>query len=175
MHLTGLTGDDRRLRFGGLVSDEYINSYVERSLEDGSKWFGVDHIDGAIVAACHAAVYDGKAELGCSVDPQFRNNGLAQSMFDRAVTWLRTRGITEVYMHCLTENAAMRHIARKNNMAVVSCHGESDAKVEVELGTPATFIEDAYLDRIALYDMLFKNQIRTFDFYWNRKGYADHT
>ena len=81
-------------------------------------------------------------------------------MFDRAVTWLRTKGIQEVYMHCLSENSAMKHIARKNDMTVVSEQGETDANVEIKPPSPFTAMTDAYLDRIALYDMIFKNQIK---------------
>lgn len=167
-HLQNLQGEDRRLRFGGVVTDDYVKSYVEKSFEAESMWFGVDHIDGHLVATCHVAIDGDTAELGCCVDEDFRGEGLAQQMFDRAVTWVRTKGIKEVFMHCLTENGAMRHIARKNEMAVVSCCGESDAKVEVEPPTPVTIMEDAYMDRIALYDMYFKNNYRVLDFYWGR-------
>lgn len=167
-HLQSLQGEDRRLRFGGTVSDDYIQGYVEKSFDGESKWFGVDHIDGTIIAACHAAVYNGQAELGCSVNPDFRNQGIAQSMFERAVTWLRTKGITTVFMHCLSENKAMRHIANKNDMVVFSDMGETDAEVKVEPATPATIMQDAYMDRIALCDMLFKQNFTVFDFYWRR-------
>lgn len=167
-HLQSLEGEDRRLRFGGAISDDAIATYVEGSFDDESKWFGIDHIDGSLVAACHAAVNNGQAELGCSVNPDYRGNGFAQLMFDRAVTWLRTKGIDQVFMHCLTENAVMRHIARKNEMTVVSSYGETDAEVKIEPPTPATVMKDAYLDRIALYDMYWKNNMRAVDFYWNR-------
>jgi RimJ/RimL family protein N-acetyltransferase len=167
-HLQSLKGEDRRLRFGGTVSDSYIQEYVEKSFNEESKWFGVDHIDGYLIAACHAAIFNGEAELGCSVNPDYRNQGLAQSMFERAVTWLRTKGITTVFMHCLTENRAMRHIASKNDMVVMSEHGETDAEVEVEPATPVTHMRDAYMDRIALYDMLFRQNYNAFDFYWKR-------
>lgn len=168
-NLISLQGEDRRLRFGTMCTDQYIIDYVTKSFEQESKWFGVDHIDGRLVATCHVAIYNGEAELGCCVDEDFRGEGLAQQMFDRAVTWLRTKGITDVFMHCLTENAAMRHIARKNEMAVVSCCGDTDAKVEVNPPNPLTFVQDAYMDRIALYDMYYKNSYRVLDFYWGRQ------
>lgn len=167
-HLINLQGEDRRLRFGGMVSDDYIKQYVANSFNEDSQWFGVDHIDGHLVATCHVAIVNGEAELGCSVDEDFRGEGFAQKMFNRAVTWLRVRGITHVFMHCLSENGAMKHIARKNDMILVSEYGETDAKVEVEPATPATYMEEAYLNRIAIYDMYMKNNYRVFDFYWNR-------
>lgn len=162
-HLQRLKGDDRRLRFGGMVNDEYIEKYVKDSWDtEDSQWFGCIHKWKA-VSACHVAIYNGEAELGCSVDPKYRGLGLAQSMFDRAVTYLRTKNILQVYMHCLTENQVMRHIAKKNDMVVVSCQGESDAKVEVDPATPLTIYKDAYLDRMALYDMVIRNQTEMLD------------
>ena len=166
-HLTSLEGEDRRLRFGGMVSDNFIEHYVHSSFDTNCKWFACE-VDGKIVAACHAAVVDGDAELGCSVDKQYRGHGLAQEMFDRAVTWLRTQGIKEVFMHCLTENQVMKHIARKNDMTIVSEDGETDATVGIHPATPMTVAKDAYLDRIAIYDMIIKNNFSAFDFYWRR-------
>lgn len=159
-HLQNLQGEERRLRFGGSVNDEYIAEYVEKSFKEDSKWFGVDHIDGYLVAACHVALIETDAELGCSVDKDFRNQGLAQLMFDRAVTWLRSKGINHVFMHCLSENGAMKHIARKNQMTVVSCCGDTEAEVDLEPANAFTPLVDAYADRVAVYDMVFKNNIR---------------
>ena len=135
-HLLALEGEDRRLRFGGAVSNDYITDYVTKSFEQESQWFGIDHIDGHLVATCHVSVHDGEGELGCSVEEEYRGEGAAQLMFDRAVTWLRVRGIANVFMHCLSENGAMKHIARKNDMVLVSEHGETDANVQVEPATP---------------------------------------
>ena len=53
-----------------------------------------------------------------------------------------------------------KHIARKNDMTVVSEQGETDATVEVKPASPFTAMTDAYLDRIALYDMIFKNNMK---------------
>lgn len=167
-NLVGLQGEDRRLRFGMMCTDDYIEKYVTDSFGRDSQWFGVDHIDGHLVATCHVAIVNGEAELGCCVHEDYRGEGFAQKMFDRAVTWLRVRGITHVFMHCLSENAPMKHIARKNQMVLVSDSGETEAEVDVEPATPATYMEEAYLNRIAIYDMYMKNNYRVFDFYWNR-------
>lgn len=158
-HLTSLQGEDRRLRFGGVVTDEYIRSYVTKSFDTECKWFGISHIDGHIIAACHASIIDGSAELGCSVNKEYRNLKLAQAMFDRAVTWLRTKNISEVFMHCLSENGAMKHIARKNDMTVATELGDTDASVDLAPPTIFTPLVDAYVDRIALYDMMYKTNM----------------
>lgn len=156
-HLCKLKDEDRRLRFGVVATDDYIKNYVTKSLTDeDSVWFIIG--ENRIIAACHVAIYNGEGELGCSVDPKFRGLGLAQAMFDRSVTFLRSRNIQDVYMHCLTENQVMKHIAHKNDMTVVSCYGETDAKVHVQPPTPMTVVQEAYLDRIAMYDMLIRSQ-----------------
>lgn len=161
-HLHSLQGDDRRLRFGGIVTDEYITNYVSKTFDNKhNKWFGVE-INNVIVAACHASIIDDIAELGCSVNEEYRGNGFAQTMFDRAVTWLRTKGITDVCMHCLTENSIMKHIARKNDMVVVTDSGETDANVHLDPPTPIVHMVDAYADRMALYDMMVKRNISIF-------------
>jgi GNAT superfamily N-acetyltransferase len=163
VHLIGLSEEDKRLRFGMLVSDDYIKKYVSKSINDtNSQWFAIED-ESMLVAVCHAAVdSNGDAELGFSVDEDYRNCGYAQALFDRAITWLRSNGVKNVFMHCLSENATMRHIAKKNYMTVVTESGESDAKVHIEPPTPLTSMADAYLDRIALYDMIYKNSYKTF-------------
>lgn len=158
-HLTGLQGEDRRLRFGGTVSDDYIEQYITKSFDLTCKWFAIDHIDGYLVAACHASIHNGQSELGCSVNEDYRGQGFAQAMFDRAVTWLRTQGVTEVYMHCLTENQAMKHIARKNHMTLASESGETDALVEVQPANALTSYKDAMMDSMSMYDMMYKRNV----------------
>jgi RimJ/RimL family protein N-acetyltransferase len=171
-HLCALQGEDRRLRFGVCLTDESICNYVDESFKDDkSQWFGCDS-KGKIVSACHVAIYNNEGELGCSVDKEYRGHGLAQEMFDRAVIYLRRNEITEVYMHCLTENQVMKHIAKKNDMVVISCDGETDAKVKVEPPTPVTIYKDAYLDRVALYDMLIRSQSEVYERWLNAFKYA---
>lgn len=160
-HLQRLQGEDRRLRFGGTVGDDYIIEYVERAfLESDSMWFGCDDVNGNIVAVCHVGIEKDDAELGFSVDAEHRGSGFAQALFDRATTYVRSRGIGEVYMHCLSENAVMKHIARKNSMTIVTEFGESDANVHLESAPAAAAFKDAYLDRLTIYDAVMKNQIR---------------
>jgi RimJ/RimL family protein N-acetyltransferase len=159
-HLQGLTGEDRRLRFAATVNDDYIADYVNGAFAPDSEWLGVDGEAGELIASCHVAIHAGEAELGCSVDPAHRGKKLAQGLFNRAITYLRAKGIRQVFMNCLTENQVMKHIAKKNDMAVVSCCGDSDARLTIEPPTPVTPLHDAYLDRMALCDSLIKGQFK---------------
>lgn len=156
-HLCNLKGEDRRLRFGGYTTNDFIIKYVKGSFKHSdSQWFGCV-ANAKIISACHTTIDNGEGELGCSVNRDYRGQGIAQEMFDRAITYLRSKNVTKVYMHCLTENDAMRHIAKKNRMTIVSCYGESNATIEIEPPTPLTTIKDTYLDRMAIYDMLFRS------------------
>lgn len=163
-HFCSLEIEDRRLRFGTTISDYAIRQYVESSFNNaGSIWFGIENDQGELLSTCHVVIEEDMAELGCSVTSKYRGYGLAQSMFTRAVTYLRTKSIKTVFMHCLTENHVMRHIAKKNDMVVVTCDTEEiDVEVDIKPPTPATFMENAYLDNMAFYDMVTKNSLRMF-------------
>ena len=158
-----VVGDDRRLRFGGGLTDEYVYVYLNKAVREPHKnmWFVVED-KGRIVATCHTAYQkdDNTAELGLTVSPDYRNQKLGQQLFDRGVTWARMMGAESIFMHCLSENGAMKHIARKNDMAVVTDDGESDANVHLEPANALTPLVDSYADRMALYDMMYKNNIK---------------
>jgi GNAT superfamily N-acetyltransferase len=156
-HLLVLGDEDRRLRFGLIATNLYIEKYVDSSWSGNSVWFAI-WSGKDIVAACHVVIDKDVAELGFSVIADHRNRGLAQSLFNRAIHHIRSHNITNVYMHCLTENQAMRHIAKKNDMTIVSYYGDSDARIEVEPPTAFTVLNDNYLDRIAMYDMMIRSQ-----------------
>lgn len=171
-HLCSLEDEDRRLRFGGNTTNEFIAKYVKKSLGvKNSQWFGCI-VNNKVVSACHAAIYNVEGEIGCSVNLDYRGKGLAQAMFDRAVTYFRVNGVSKVYMHCLTENNTMRHIAKKNSMTIVSCHGESNAAILIEPPTSLTAITDVYLDRMAICDMLFRSSAEMYESYVETFNYG---
>ena len=146
-HFVALDAEDRRLRFGTLLRDEAIAAYVQRIdfVHDGV--FAVH--DGAmrLLAVVHFAIADGAAELGLSVLPEARGQGLGTVLFERAVMHLRNRGTKRAFVHCLSENGAMMHIARKLDMHIVPCGGETDAHVEIDPPTPQSFFSEWFQDQ----------------------------
>lgn len=131
-HFLALDADDRRLRFGTPISDDAVRGYVARIdfVRDGL--FAAQDDGARIVAAVHVAFTAGSAELGLSVLPGFRGQGLGNALFARAVIHLRNRGAREVFVHCLSENGAMMHLARKHRMRIVHEGGETDARLAVD-------------------------------------------
>lgn len=154
------------MRFGMVVTDDFIEQYVNSIIKDINSEVLIIEVDERIVAACHVAFIGKEAEFGLSVDVEHRGNGFAQQLFSRAMTLAEARGVKAVFMHCLHENAAVRHIATKNKMIVVSEYGESDARLVID--SPRGQLLSAYhnesLNKIALVDMLVRNNLRMMEF-----------
>ena len=153
-HMLLLGGEDRQLRFGGSLSDTAVRHYVARIDFDQDAVFGVFGHDLTLLGAAHLARGNGNAELGVSVLLDHRGRGLGGALLQRAHTHARNWGVRVLYMHCLTENAAMMHLARKQGMDIVAEAGEADAL----LNTSSRFA--AAIDRrIALFDHALKTQL----------------
>ena len=141
-HFAALGAEDRRLRFGSALSDAALGEYVDRIDFTRDGVFAMHDDELRVVAAVHVALDGSTAELGLSVLPGWRGRGLGDALLRRAVTWLRNRGVLSVYVHCITENAAMMHLARKNGMRIVYSGSESDGRLELEPPTPASFAQE---------------------------------
>jgi hypothetical protein len=63
-------------------------------------------------------------------------------------------------MHCLTENKAMMHIARKAGMSIVTEAGEAAAHLELPPADAATIAQELLQERVALYDIALKAQLK---------------
>lgn len=141
-HFIQLDSEDRRLRFGSGISDAGLRDYVRRIDFERDGIFAVQDDALRLLAVVHVAMGGGPAEMGLSVLPEARGQGLGNALFQRAVTFLRNRGVVSVFMHCLTENAAIVHIARKNRMWVARRGTESDACLELAPATADSFVNE---------------------------------
>ena len=167
--INDIKGDDRRLRFGGIIDDETIKKYINKSFENfgfNDMWFIVDVqtpecFGRKVVATCHVN-YDSStqtAELGLTVSPDYRNQKIGQELFIRGITWARMKGAETIFMHCLSENMAIQHIARKGGMTVVTIDpAEKESSVTVKKNPVVAGFEDAVFEQIAVYDMVVRNQ-----------------
>ena len=141
-HFLALDREDRRLRFGAPVPDVRIGEYVARLDFERDGLFAVRGDELRVIAAVHVALSPRSAELGLSVLPGHRGLGLGNALFQRAVTFLRNREMREVFVHCLSENGAMMHLARKNGMRTLHSGAESDARLVLEPATVDSFISE---------------------------------
>jgi GNAT superfamily N-acetyltransferase len=158
-HFHALGADDRRLRFGSMISDGGIDQYVAQIDFDRDAVFGVfdDELD--LTGAAHVAVAGGVAELGVSVLPEHRGSGIGTALFDRAATFARNHLVPILFMHCLSENRAIMHIAKKSGMRIVADRGEVDAHLELPPSNPASITRELMQEQVALFDYNLRSQV----------------
>jgi RimJ/RimL family protein N-acetyltransferase len=160
-HFVELPSDDLRLRFGTIRSPASLAEYVESIDFDRDAVFGVfdDRLDLSGVAHV-ATMSEGTAELGVSVLPDKRRQGIGTAVFERAHGYARNRHIRTLFMHCLTENRAMMHIAKKAGMRIITDSGEADAWLELAPADAASITREWADERVALFDYALKAQAR---------------
>ena len=161
--INDIVEDDRRLRFGMQSSDDTVKDYIKGTFEHyGYKniWFVVE--DGEkIVASCHVAYCPetNTAEMGCTVSPDYRNQKIGQELFNRGITWARMNGAENVFMHCLSENKTIQHIAQKNGMTVVTIDpSEKESTINIKQSRIEAGFKDYIMDQIAVYDSAVRKQ-----------------
>ena len=157
-HFLALNAEDRRLRFGLPISDASVADYVERIDFGRDVVFGVFDDELNLAGAAHLARAEDHAELGVSVLPAHRGRGIGAALLERAHTHARNWGIGTLFMHCLTENAAMMHLARKQGMRIAAASGEADAHLELAPASAASFAKALLAERVGLFDYALKSQ-----------------
>jgi GNAT superfamily N-acetyltransferase len=157
-HFLRLDANDIRLRFGAPLASDAIEAYVQGIDFDTDAVFGVYEDELGLAAVAHVAFGVDGAELGVSVLPGYRSRGLGSALFARAVEHARNRFVTRMYMHCLSENAAMMHIARKSGMKICVDTGEAEAFLKLEPADHASLSGELMGQRLALFDYALKTQ-----------------
>jgi RimJ/RimL family protein N-acetyltransferase len=157
-HFLSLEPEDVRLRFGVSISATAVVGYVDRIDFDADAVFGVHDDELALVGVAHVAFTEDMAELGVSVLPAHRGRGVGSALLARAADHVRNRFVTRLFMHCLAENAAMMHIARKLGMKICVDTGEADAFVKLAPADQASVAGEFVEQRLALFDYALKAQ-----------------
>jgi GNAT superfamily N-acetyltransferase len=160
-HLLALPPEDIRLRFGSAESADTITAYVRNIDFDRDEVFGVYGAGLVLVGGVHLAINGNEGELGVSVLPGQRGKGIGSALFARAAEHARNRGIRDMFMHCLAENASMIHIARRADMDVVIESGDADAHVALPPANLSSLGSEILADRVALYDFALKTHVET--------------
>jgi GNAT superfamily N-acetyltransferase len=171
-HMLALPAHDRYLRFGYMATDEQVQKYVDGLDFKRDEIYGVFNRRLQLIAMAHLALTtDPKcsscAEFGVSVSSDARGKGLGTRLFERAILHARSKEIDMLFIHVLSENAAMLKIARKAGAVVESYGGE----VEAHLRLPAqdftdhveTVVKDAIEDGLGAVD--FRLKLRALQFW----------
>lgn len=130
-HFLALSAKDRCLRFCTSLAPTVIASYVDRIDFASDEVLGVHDDRQVLVGAAHVAFEDDRAELALSVLSGHRRRGIAGALFRHALAHVRQRRMPKLYMHCLSGNAPIMHIAHKYGMDIVAGAGAADAYLEL--------------------------------------------
>src|SRR3989441_11687500 len=158
-HFLALGREDRRLRFGIGMNDLGVRLYVKRIDFENDAVFGVLDDELRLVGAAHLGRGDGHAELGVSVLPGHRRRGIGGALLARAHMHARNWDVRALFMHCLTENAAMMHLARKQGMDIITQAGKADAWLRLPPADATSNLRAVFQQRVALFDSALKLQL----------------
>lgn len=130
-HLKRLSPEDRSFRFASSnVSDHWIESYVASIRPDDVVLGGYDQ--DVLVGVVHVAFGHDVAEIGISVDREWRAKGLGSDLFGRAIRWARNRRAARLYTLCQSNNRSMLALAHKLGMSVHRESGTAEAFLPLE-------------------------------------------
>lgn len=164
-HFLALREEDRLLRFGQSVGDHVIEAYVDSIDFDHDSVFGVYDERLELVGVGHFAnlrdnAQGRVAEFGVSVSKSARGRGIGSALFERAAMHGRNTSVRTLYMHCLSRNAAMMHIAKKAGMKVQYAYGEADAYLELPPADTVSRLTEALDEQIADFDYMVRRNLR---------------
>ncbi|WP_017877920.1 MULTISPECIES: GNAT family N-acetyltransferase [unclassified Janthinobacterium] len=173
-HFLALEKGDRLLRFGTQLPDELVEIYVNKIDFSRDVVYGVYNRVFKLVAVGHLAFAQKEkspaknlvtskervAEFGVSVARSMRGMGVGTKMFERAAIHCRNNDVDTMYMHCLSSNQTMMHIAKKAGMAIQRGYGEADAYLKLPPPNPASVLQEAVEEQFATLDYTFKANTR---------------
>jgi len=151
-HLRALNAEDRRLRFAHALSDDGVCHYVEGIDLTRDAVFVVTDSGLAIIGAAHLAREDGHAQLGMSVLPQSRGQGIGGALLARCAARARNWGVRVMFMNCLVENAAMMHLARKEGLKIAVSGVDAEAFVRLPRADLTSLAAEAVAEHLGLFD-----------------------
>jgi GNAT superfamily N-acetyltransferase len=158
-HFLTLGVHDRRLRFGTPLGDYSVRDYISRIDFGHDAVFGVVDDELRLLGVAHVARAVGHAELGVSVLEGHRSRGIGGALLARAHLHARNWGVRALFMHCLTENAAMMRLAHGQQMEIVAEAGEADAWLKLPKADAASHFGAVFAQRVALFDHALKSQL----------------
>lgn len=170
-HFLALEESDRLLRFGTYLPDAMIEKYVESIDFSRDKVFGVLSHHFRLVGVGHLAFSprasedeasdkDKVAEFGVSVSKSARGKGVGSRLFERGAIHCRNDDVDTLYMHCLSSNQTMIHIAKKAGMEIHREYGEADAYLKLLPADPVSMLKEAVQEQVAAIDYTIKANTR---------------
>lgn len=136
-----LDSDTRATYFGIPYTDEQIDNLVSRIVDQTNQHhFLVAEFKGKWIGTIHIAeTSDSEVEFGFIVDEDHRGHGIADRMMQEAIIWVRNRGYSALYMHCLSRNTPIKRLCIKHGMLLETEYGETETKLPLQPPDITTF------------------------------------
>ncbi|MGH8508943.1 MAG: GNAT family N-acetyltransferase [Gammaproteobacteria bacterium] len=174
MHFLTLDAGARLFRFGMVFPDELICTYVQQLNFARDTLFGVYDNALNLAAVGHLAFTPREAspalawatskervaEFGVSVSESARGMGIGTRLFDRAAIHCRNADVDTLYMHFLSSNQSMMHIAKKAGMEVHHDHGEAEAYLKLPPADAASASQEVMEEQVASLNYTIKLKAR---------------
>jgi RimJ/RimL family protein N-acetyltransferase len=148
-HLLRLDRDNRRMRFGMAVSDDFLLDYSSRLGDMRCLVYGF-FAGGEMHAAAEMRqigdMWSEDAEGAFSVERDFQNRGIGTELLGRVIRAARNRKIARLYMNCLAENHKMQRLCRKYQAELHFDQGDVVGRVLPALPTYTSLWEEALDD-----------------------------
>jgi GNAT superfamily N-acetyltransferase len=150
-HLLRLDAESRRNRFGGAVSDEYIERYAEPSALRDAVIYGF-FVDGVLRGAAELRLLAraGEAEAALSVEPVWQSRGVGTALLERVLLAAGNREVKHLHILCLAENRPMQKLARKFDAELSFQSGNVVGDVKAPRPTPMSMVREIVDDSINL-------------------------
>lgn len=168
-HFMDLNDSDRLLRFGTVLPDPRLELYVAGIDFERDTVYGVYNRMFRLVAVGHLSISPKEikqagaptskaqiAEFGVSVSSSARGRGIGSRLFERAAIHCRNSDVDTLYMHCLSSNQTMMHIAKKAGMEIQRERGEADAYLRLLPSNPVSMLKEALEEQVATIDYTLK-------------------
>ena len=118
LHLKRLSDEDRHSRFGFMIKDEAIDSFMLSLAyhpDQHELWYA--ELDDKIVGWGHMAfTADNSWELAVSVESAYQRQGVGDRLITEMLDWAKFHKVKEVYMYCIESNRVIQHLALKHEL-----------------------------------------------------------
>lgn len=114
-HLLRLDAASRHMRFAHAVSDSFIEKYAHDIGDAGNIVYGLfdgDEVRAAAELKTIGSVWGLDAEAAFSVEQPLQEHGIGTELMGRVIRAARNRGVRNLRLVCLADNAKMRSIAK---------------------------------------------------------------
>jgi GNAT superfamily N-acetyltransferase len=148
-HLLRLDAESRRNRFGLALADELIAAYVASPTWSGAVMHGF-LVDGVLRGVAElkpfGAAFPTEAEAAFSIEQPWQSHGVGSALLARTLLAARNRGIRQVHMTCLADNARMQQLARKFAAQLSFDVGNVVGEVAAPHPTPLSLLHELVAD-----------------------------